>query len=555
MDKTSPELPTEILHQILSLLPTKTAARTALLSKSWLNACSTKPHLSFDISDPVEYQAHEFLRIVDNTLERYQRDNNLPVSSFELCISYYDQIYCDGLVDKWLDIITDKRATKVSLFVKSKTKEYTERYNLYVHNIFKMKFIQHLELNHCQLLLTKRKAFFYDDKIKCENLKNITLCCVTISQLALESLISCCAQIEKVSIQYCVGFNSIRVSKSLPKLWCFSIFCCPVVEVEIIDAPKLLSFEYVNKGDSAPYSSHDNLHTCLRTIDIGTCQNLRKVEFVKVTVDYLDLFKLIRKLHSVKELILHYCRYLRKIQISSSSLEVCSVVQCDLVEEVIFDTPKLHSLAFSDQDRLPSLSFERAPSQCRVSIRIDILWDVEHLMNLRRFLVELCDQVVDLTLCTISKSLILPRGIYRLPTLEVENLELSYSDITTATYSFYYDVMFAICLPKILTLQCDENLRKFLRQQWLKKRESRFIKCTWKKYLINAEIEYKKRNGDDWMTLDRKILVANPRIIEEIYTIRFKKIQRIENNKYSYTPRYYELQHSYLSISCHFKNN
>ncbi|KAK4708171.1 hypothetical protein R3W88_029096 [Solanum pinnatisectum] len=439
MDKTSPELPTEILHQILSLLPTKTAARTAVLSKSWLNACSTKPHLCFDISHHVEFRAHQFLRIVDNTLERYHRDNNLPISSFELCISFYDHIYYDGLVDKWLDIITDKRASKVSLFVKSKAKDYCERYNLFVHNIFKMKFIQHLEINHCSILLAKRKAFFYDDKIKCENLKNITLCSVTISQLALESLISCCPQIEKVSIQYCIGFNSIRVTKTLPKLLCFSIFCCPIVEVEIVDAPKLLSFEYVNKGDYTPYSSSDNLHTCLRTIEIGTCQNLRKVEFVKVTVDYWDLFKLIRKLHSVKELILQYCRYLRKIQISSSTLEVCSIVRCDLVEQVIFDTPKLHSLAFSDQDRLPFLSFERTPSQCRVSIKIDILWDIEHLMNLRRFLVELCDQVVDLTLCTISKSLILPRG--RLPTLEVEQLELAYSDTTIATYSSYYNVI------------------------------------------------------------------------------------------------------------------
>ncbi|KAK4708169.1 hypothetical protein R3W88_029094 [Solanum pinnatisectum] len=158
-------------------------------------------------------------------------------------------------------------------------------------------------------------------------------------------------------------------------------------------------------------------------------------------------------------------------------------------------------------------------------------------MNLRRFLVELCDQVVDLTLCTISKSLILPRGIYRLPTLEVEQLELAYSDTTIATYSSYYNVIFAICLPKILTLQCDEKLRKFIRQQWLKKRENRFIKCTWKKYLINAEIEYKKRNGDDWMTLDRKILIADLHILEEIYTIRFKQIQRNEKNKYSYIPR------------------
>ncbi|WMV53823.1 hypothetical protein MTR67_047208 [Solanum verrucosum] len=47
MDRIS-LLPREILHQILSLLPTKTAARTAVLSKLWLKACYTNPHLNFD---------------------------------------------------------------------------------------------------------------------------------------------------------------------------------------------------------------------------------------------------------------------------------------------------------------------------------------------------------------------------------------------------------------------------------------------------------------------------------------------------------------------------
>ncbi|XP_055817728.1 F-box/LRR-repeat protein At3g58900-like [Solanum dulcamara] len=533
MDRTS-ELPTEILHQILSLLSTKTAARTAVLSKSWLKACSTNPHLCFDVSDFVDFRGHQFLRLVDNTLERYRRDKNLPITAFELCISFYDHIHCDGLVDKWLDIITHKRTSKVSLFVKSRSEGYLERFSLFANNIFKMKFIQQLEVNHCNILLVKRKALFYDDKIKCRNLKNLTLCYVTISPLALESLISRCPQIQTISFQYCIGFNSIRVSKNLPNLLSLSILCCPIVNVDIVAAPKLLSFEYVNKGDSAPYSSRHNLDICLGTLEIGTFQYLRRVEFVKVTVDYRNLFKLIKKLHSVKELILHYCRYLRKIKISSSTLEVCSIVKCDLVEKAIFDTPKLLSLAFSDQYRLPSLSFKRAPSQCRVSINLDILWNVEQFMNLRRSLVELRDQVVDLTLSTISKCLISARGIYHLPTLEVEHLVLSYCEFNTAAYSSYYDVIFSICLPKILTLQCDEKFRKFLLQEWLKKRENRFIKCTtWKKYLINAEIEYKKRTGDDWMTLDRKILVINPHIIEEIYTIRFKQIQRKEKNKYS----------------------
>ncbi|MCD7449949.1 hypothetical protein HAX54_002474 [Datura stramonium] len=540
MDRTS-ELPTEILHQILSLLPTKSAAQATVLSKPWLRAYCTNPHLCFDESDFCRLgNFHgKFLRLVDDTLERYRRDENQPISAFKLCISFCDQTGYDGLVDKWLDIITQKRASKVSLSVKCTSESYPERYSLLADTIFAMKFTQQLELNRCNILLVKQKALLYEDKIKCGNLKNLTLCSVTVSQLALDSLISCCQQIQTVSFQYCIGFHRIHVLKNHPNLLSLSILCCPIVDVHIVDAPKMLSFEYVNRGNNFdPYSSHhNNVGMCLHTLKIGTCQNLKRVEFVKVAIDGKVLFKLIKKLRSVKELILHYCRYLRKIKISSSTLEVCSIVKCDLLAQAIFDVPKLLSLAFSDQYRLPCLSFKSASSQSRISINFEILRDVEQLMHLRRSLVELRDHVVDLTLSTISKSLSSARGIYHLPTLEVEHLVLSYCEFKSATYSSYYDVIFSICWPKMLTLQCDKRFGKFIRQQWLKKRENRIIKCTWKKYLINAQIEYKKRTGDDWMTLDRKMLVADPRIIEEIYTIRFKQIQKREKNTFSYISR------------------
>ncbi|KAH0775945.1 hypothetical protein KY290_007356 [Solanum tuberosum] len=139
MDRIS-QLPPEILHQILSLLQTKTAAQTAVLSKLWLKACYTNPHLNFDQFDfytssdesdfdtsddesddeaEIEprhsdsfYESHvEFSRMVDSILERYRREN-LPISDFNLRISFSDQTDCEGLVDKWLDIITETRASQ-----------------------------------------------------------------------------------------------------------------------------------------------------------------------------------------------------------------------------------------------------------------------------------------------------------------------------------------------------------------------------------------------------------------------------------------------------------
>ncbi|XP_016502219.2 F-box/LRR-repeat protein At1g48400-like [Nicotiana tabacum] len=168
MDRTS-ELPTQILHNILSRLPTKTAARTSVLSKPWLKACSTNSHLSFDESDFkrrhgkfVDFHG-QFLRIVDNTLEKYHHEK-IPVSNFKLCILFSDQTDCDGIVDKWFDIIAKKRVSQVSLLVKSISGLFSERYNLSADTIFSMESLQQLELNQCKILKLK-SILFEDSKI------------------------------------------------------------------------------------------------------------------------------------------------------------------------------------------------------------------------------------------------------------------------------------------------------------------------------------------------------------------------------------------------------
>ncbi|XP_059309616.1 uncharacterized protein LOC132060654 [Lycium ferocissimum] len=161
--------------------------------------------------------------------------------------------------------------------------------------------------------------------------------------------------------------------------------------------------------------------------------------------------------------------------------------------------------------------------------------EAEQFMLSRRSLVELNDLSVDLTLCNINKDLRLPSEIDRLPTAAVENVILLYP----VSYSSYFDVIiFSICWPKSLTLHYfDKKIGEFLRPQLLKERQWRFIEYTWKEYHMNARIEYKKKNRDDWMTLDRKILATDPRIIEEMNMMPFKQTQRKENNKYSYISR------------------
>nr|XP_016491603.1 PREDICTED: F-box/LRR-repeat protein At3g03360-like [Nicotiana tabacum] len=535
MDRTS-ELPTKILYQILSRLPTKTAAQTSVLSKPWLQACSTNPYLSFDEFDfnphlnynkfylerppgkSIEFHG-KFLRIVDDILGRYLREK-LPISTFKLCISFSNETDCDGLVDKWLDIIAKKNVSQFALLVKSRS----GKFSLSADTIFSMELLQQLELNWCKILL-KQKAVLFDDRIKCRNIKNLTLCHVSVSESTLHSLISCCPQIMMISLQYCVGFSRIRMS-NLPKLLSLSILCCYVEEVHIIEAPKLLSFKY---GERINLSS----------LNIGTCQNLTRVEFVSAKIINDDiLFQLIKKLPFIKELSLRYCEQLRKIKISSSTLEVCSIGYCYLLVQAIFDVPKLLSLAISIQYKLPSLSFECCSSKCRISINYCCILEAEGFIRLRKFLVELNDQAVDLTLSNQRFRNNCTSGLRYLPTPEVENLILPDRNHPNLSYSSYFDAIFWTCWPKSLTVECDPRFRKFIRQQLLKKYQWRLNKCTWKEYLINAQIEYKKTIGGDWVPLDRKMLAANPRIIEAIHTIRFKQTERKDKNKESFISRY-----------------
>ncbi|KAH0714498.1 hypothetical protein KY284_007403 [Solanum tuberosum] len=493
MDRIS-QLPPEILHQILSLLQTKTAAQTAVLSKLWLKACYTNPHLNFDQFDfytssdesdfdtsddesddeaEIEadfeprhsdsfYESHvEFSRMVDSILERYRREN-LPISDFNLRISFSDQTDCEGLVDKWLDIITETRASQVTLLVESKTEDYSERYTLLADSIFAIESLQQLELNHCKIL--KRRTLLSEDEIRCIHLKNLTLQFVTVSESTLNTLISCSPRIETISLQYCIGFNCIRVTKRLHNLLSLSILSCQIEEVHIFDAPKLLFFKYENEWEAY---SPDKI--CLRVLNIGTCRNLRRVEFVEAGIDDTFLFELIPKLHFITELMLQFCEYLKEINISSSTLEVCSIVKCDLLVQAIFDTPKLLSLAFSKQCKLPCLSLVSASSQCRISIMYDTIRDAEQLMNLRRSLVELRDQVVDLTLPSINKDFKLASEIDHLPPPEVENLS---SYCPNSAYSSYFDLLFSICCPKSLVIQyCDQDFGEFLLRQLLKEKE------------------------------------------------------------------------------------
>ncbi|GKD61973.1 F-box protein-like protein, partial [Tanacetum coccineum] len=104
----------ELLHRTQSLLPPEEVARTCVLSKSWLHACSTIPTLRFTKSQYIDTQQQQqqedgddkYINLIDKTLVRYKHDN-IPLQSLDLHLSIENQWSC-FLLEVWVISIFSK---------------------------------------------------------------------------------------------------------------------------------------------------------------------------------------------------------------------------------------------------------------------------------------------------------------------------------------------------------------------------------------------------------------------------------------------------------------
>ncbi|KAG2255361.1 hypothetical protein Bca52824_074655 [Brassica carinata] len=82
-------LPDEILGKILSLIPTKVAASTSVLSKRWRNLLGLIDSLCFDESEDAASGSHRFFDFVDKTFALLSESPIIKKLSLSLSYSYY----------------------------------------------------------------------------------------------------------------------------------------------------------------------------------------------------------------------------------------------------------------------------------------------------------------------------------------------------------------------------------------------------------------------------------------------------------------------------------
>ncbi|XP_071712363.1 uncharacterized protein [Rutidosis leptorrhynchoides] len=103
---------TDLVHRIQSLLPVEEAARTCVLSKSWLHAWSTIPTLRFYKPKRLVSKEEETNRMnsIDRTVQRYSQ-HNIPIETFDLELRMENQ-ELTSLANKWIQIVATNTCLK-----------------------------------------------------------------------------------------------------------------------------------------------------------------------------------------------------------------------------------------------------------------------------------------------------------------------------------------------------------------------------------------------------------------------------------------------------------
>ncbi|KFK34158.1 hypothetical protein AALP_AA5G108000 [Arabis alpina] len=237
-------LPDEVLGNILSLLPTKLAVSTSVLSKRWRNLLSLVNTLDFD----------------DSTILYPNRESDLPHGCF------FD------FVDKTLALLIDSPIKKFSL--KCQQKLDTSRVELWIRSVLERGFLElHLtsQEDHCidsefftsntLVNLTLSNGFYLEegdclphDSVFFPALKILSLIATGYgSDYMFNSLISGCPVLEELFIRYGDGSHGddwmVSVSgQSIKRMTIFCDFSKEEIEIDqtsvLFETPSLLYLDY-----------------------------------------------------------------------------------------------------------------------------------------------------------------------------------------------------------------------------------------------------------------------------------------------------------------------
>ncbi|GKC03780.1 F-box protein-like protein [Tanacetum coccineum] len=361
----------ELIHRIQSLLPAKEAARTCILSKSWLHAWSTIPTLRFTpqfrkfVTDE---QKRKYQKVIDHTLQRYHRDN-ISIESLDLELHIQNQELAFA-AEKWIQHIVSKSCLKdLSLKIDCLIDSFTLPKELFSsENLSTIKLTT--EIGKSRLRICSNPF------IKCVTLRVLDLHYVNISEEVLHNLLSACTLLEKIKVWCCRGLKNVLV-KNLRHLRELAISS---VVLEINNVPSLCLFDY----DAISWGSNKFV-----PFKIDSLGSVTQLSIKRVIVDedaLLDIIKSKFPLLERLELDISICE-LESLVITSASLKrlTLSIWENDRQVNVQVYAPKLLSFTYLGEEvhglHFPTIAPRQIDLNYILSRPLDIsfflkLWEV-----------------------------------------------------------------------------------------------------------------------------------------------------------------------------------
>ncbi|GJY89717.1 putative F-box/LRR-repeat protein [Tanacetum coccineum] len=192
----------ELIHQIQSLLPADQAARTSVLSKSWLYAFSTSPDLRFQpvksfLNKQQQEERRRYARFISRTLRRYHRDN-LPIITCHLHFAVHKHKSASR-AENWIKklLLPSKTCLKeLCLTILPAIASYT-----LPDVLFSSEKLDKLSLQLDSQSKTYSLHISSNPVINCVNLRVLELLDVHITQDGLHNLLSSCKLLEKINLK------------------------------------------------------------------------------------------------------------------------------------------------------------------------------------------------------------------------------------------------------------------------------------------------------------------------------------------------------------------
>ncbi|KAF7059440.1 hypothetical protein CFC21_066346 [Triticum aestivum] len=226
-----PDLPKDIWHDILSLLPLTDAARAGCVSQTFRSSWRSHPNLTLSMEtlrlDGHTCREDKLGRIFTNRVDHIMRKHSGGVKTFKLhyCGSFFDSSY----LNRWLEIAVTPGIEEVILSMPAGCNTVNYDFPCSVLLNGSGNSIRHLNLDRC--------AFHPTAGLGC--LTRLHLYQVHITGDELGHLLSNSLAMEELNLNRCDKIICLKIPSLLHRLNCLTVFRCTALEVIENKAPNV----------------------------------------------------------------------------------------------------------------------------------------------------------------------------------------------------------------------------------------------------------------------------------------------------------------------------